>query len=151
MSPLADTRCMPLETAAAVYEANGADRDFMAAWMTTGGTRWAARPLEDYRTAAETLSEAGFALLFTAYGLEQVLTAATDRVRRTVLPGIPRAALDALTGIYMALMAPDWELSEPAPLHLIHALEDTCEAHGVITGRDRVTCVHARRAADCCA
>lgn len=152
MHTLADTRRMPLATAAAVYEANGADRDFIGEWLTRTGNRQSASYLEDYRAAAETIVANGFAALDVTEALERTLTAATDRVRRSTLPGIPRAALDSLAGIYTALTAPEYSLSEPVPVHLIRAMEDACESYGVITGDERTTCaVHDRRAADCCA
>ncbi|MGW0562857.1 hypothetical protein ACWDZ4_20115 [Streptomyces sp. NPDC003016] len=150
MRLLADTRHMPLETAAAVYEADGADHDFMRATSTGAGLPLdRTNPTYAYRDAAETLMQTGFTALNTAEDLKQTLTAATDRVRRTALSTIPQAALDFLAAIYVALTASNWSLAEPVPLHLIHALEDTCELYGVITGDDRTTCVHARRAADC--
>ncbi|MGW0757095.1 hypothetical protein ACWD1Y_11505 [Streptomyces sp. NPDC002814] len=150
---LADTRHMPLETAAAVYEANAADADymrstFMGNWLPLNATN----PTWAYRAAAERVMSTGFEALRVAESLGEALAAATDRVRSVQLPGIPRAALDSLTGIYMALMDPAYSLDEPAPLHLITALEDTCEQYGVIAAEERSTChTHGKRAADCCA
>ncbi|MFB8025928.1 MULTISPECIES: hypothetical protein [unclassified Streptomyces] len=153
MPVLADTRRMPLETAAAVYEADGANDDFMRATfrgdcpLPLDMTNWSLA----YREAAESLVTAGFTALDTAELLEQTLTAATDRVRHTNLPGIPRAALDSLAAIYMALAAPDWNLMEHVPMRLIHTLEDTCESYGVISAEERTTCHHGRSVAVCCA
>ncbi|MEU7228991.1 hypothetical protein [Streptomyces chrestomyceticus] len=57
MRTLADTRLMPLATAAAIYEANGADADFMHEWITTDATLPRVEWLRDYRTAAESVMD----------------------------------------------------------------------------------------------
>ncbi|MGW1275563.1 hypothetical protein ACWD4V_01210 [Streptomyces tsukubensis] len=66
MRVLADTRSLPADTAAAVYEANGADTDFMREWLTTGSTYVQTAWLRDYRDSAEEVMERAFAALTSA-------------------------------------------------------------------------------------
>jgi hypothetical protein len=63
MRVLADTRSLPAETAAAVYEANGANDDFMREWLTTGSTYAATAWMRNYRDSAEEVMERGFSAL----------------------------------------------------------------------------------------
>ncbi|MEU6618566.1 hypothetical protein [Streptomyces parvus] len=150
-APLADASRMPLEIAAAVYEADGANVDFLEDFLQGGRTLHQCDWLRDYREAAEAVMNSGFAVLRTAEALEATLSTATARVRRADLSGIPRVALDSLTAIHADLTDPERAVLEPAPLHLVHALEDVCEDHSVITPDERATCVHHRLAVDCCA
>jgi hypothetical protein len=63
---LADTRHVPTTTAAAVYEANGANSDFMRAWIAEGGTYAGTEWLRSYRAAAESVMDAEFSALAAA-------------------------------------------------------------------------------------
>ncbi|MER5482591.1 hypothetical protein ABT024_05155 [Streptomyces sp. NPDC002812] len=65
-TPLADTRTIPLAMAAAMYEANAADTDFMAAWLSRNFTYEEALPRRDYRAAAETVMDSEFAAYHAA-------------------------------------------------------------------------------------
>lgn len=69
MRTLADTRLIPLATAAAVYEANGADADFMREWMTTNATLPRLEWMRDYRAAAESVMNDDFTALRVAEAL----------------------------------------------------------------------------------
>ncbi|QDN54059.1 hypothetical protein [Streptomyces sp. S1D4-20] len=151
MPALADTRLMPLATAAAVYEANGADADFMGQW--TGTTALAQLEwMRDYRAATESVMDEGFAVLCIARSLAATLAAATQRISETQFPRLARVALDALTAIHADLTAPDCDPHEGPHLVLLLALEDTCEGYGVITPAERTTCAtHRAPAAECCA
>lgn len=60
-APAFDTRTVSLETAAAGYEANGADTDFMGVWLsdsraTLDSVEW----MRDYRASAERVFESTF-------------------------------------------------------------------------------------------
>ncbi|MFD7764124.1 hypothetical protein [Streptomyces microflavus] len=151
MRALANTSRMPLEIAAAVYEANAADNDFMAHFIGKSQSLQQSSWLRDYRAAAETVMLSGFAVLRTADALEAMLTITDSRVRRTAIPVALRDAMDSLTSIHRELTDPERSALDPAPLALIHALEETCQDYAVIAGPDRATCRHARLAVDCCA
>jgi len=152
MPTLTDTRLMPLATAAAVYEANGADTDFMRQWIGTGTTLRQVEWMRDYRAAAESVMEEGFAALSVARSLAAILAAATERVGETGFPRLARVAVDALTAIHADLTAPDYDPHEGPHLVLLLALEDTCEGYGVIIPAERTTCAtHRAHAAECCA
>ncbi len=66
MVTLADTRTLPIETAAAIYEANGAAADFMRAFIREGNPLSAVEWIRDYRDAAETIMDRCFAALRNA-------------------------------------------------------------------------------------
>ncbi|MFH0245932.1 hypothetical protein ACGRHY_26755 [Streptomyces sp. HK10] len=145
---LADTLTMPPAVAAAVYEADGADTDFMTQW-TPGRSLADCEWMRTYRTTAETVMERGLATIALAQSLDRMLTAATARANHHTST-ITRRALAALTDVRDALTSPDHDPMGPLPTGLISALEDQCMQQGLITLQERATCPEHLRPVDEC-